>query len=433
MFAPIRNKLTLQYTMVMMMLMIAFIVTSSVGLLWILYQEERQDLQSFAEEEAREQAGMYKEQSGFFQLPSKQTDDLGQGAKIFYYVFDTNSQLAASEEPSRLIQDGVLLIIQKWNVADGEVKLKKFRLPNGDRAVVMLCSMKIYDGARLLGTVFVGEDISAYYHMLKMLLIMMVILSLVFLSIAAVAGHLLAGKAMVPIKQAFSRQREFVADASHELRTPLSIIQTSVEAVQTDNDQKLSAFSSQVLDDMKIEVRRMTRLVNDLLTLARADAGATNIIKETFDLVTMAEPLIRSMQPLAFEKNINLAMSGDESLHIMADRERISQLLLILIDNAIKYTPAGGKVDVLITRTRTTTVTILVNDTGEGISEQERKLIFERFYRIDKARSREEGGTGLGLPIAKWIVDVHDGKIKVESTPGKGSSFIVSLPMEYIH
>ncbi len=116
---------------------------------------------------------------------------------------------------------------------------------------------------------------------------------------------------------------------------------------------------------------------------------------------------------------------------IWADRERISQLLLILVDNAIKYTPAGGRVEVALTRTAPpkAAVTIAVHDTGEGIPENERKLIFERFYRIDKARSREEGGTGLGLSIAKWIVDVHGGKIKVESTPGKGSSFIVSLPL----
>jgi signal transduction histidine kinase len=430
MFTQIRNRLTLRYAMVMMLLMMAFIVTSSAGLLWILYQEERQDLRSFAEEEAREQAGMYKEKTGFFQLPSKETEDLDHGAKIFYYVFDTNSQLAASEEPSHVIRDGVLRIIHNWDAADGEAKLKKFRLPNGDRAVVMLCGMKIYDGSQLLGTVFVGEDISAYYHMLKMLLIMMVILSLVFLIIAAFAGHFLAGKAMVPIKQAFSRQREFVADASHELRTPLSIIQTSVEAVQIDNDQKLSPFSTQVLDDLKNEVRRMTRLVNDLLTLARADAGATNIIKEKFDLIAVAEPLIRSVQPLAAMKGLTLAMSGDEPLPIMADRERISQLLLILVDNAIKYTPDGGKVEVSLKRTATpkAAVTIAVHDTGEGIPEKDLKLIFERFYRIDKARSREEGGTGLGLSIAKWIVDVHGGKIKVESTPGKGSSFIVSLP-----
>ncbi len=431
MFEKIRNRLTLRYAMVMMLLMMAFIVVSAAGLLWILYQEERQNLRSFTEEEVWEQVGMYKEKGTFFQLPSKETEDSGRGSKIFCYVFDTNGQLSAAEEPDQLIQSGVLRIIYKWDAADGEVKLKKFLLDNGDRAVVMLCSMKIYDGSQPLGTVFVGEDISDYYRKLKILLIMMVVISIIFLFIAAFAGHLLAGQAMIPIKQAFFRQREFIADASHELRTPLSVIKLSVEAVQKDNDQRLSSFSVQTLDDMNSEVRRMAKMVTDLLTLARADAGATNIIKEKFNLAAMLEMLIRSVGPLAIVKEIKLVMRGEEMLPIMADRERISQLLLILLDNAIKYTPVGGKVDILLTRivTPKAAVMITVSDTGEGISEEDQKLIFERFYRVDKARSREEGGTGLGLSIAKWIVDIHEGEIKVESTLGKGSSFIVSLPL----
>lgn len=431
MFAKIRNRLTLWYVMVMLLIMTAFVIVSSAGVLWILYQEEKQDLLSFTEEEAREQAGMYKAGAGFFQLPPKETGDTEHGAKIFYYVFDTHGRMAASEEPAPIIREGTLRSIHEWDAPDGQVELKTFHLPNGDRAVVLLCRMKIYEGAQLLGSVFVGEDISAYYHMLKILLIMMITISLFFLIIAAFAGHILAGKAMIPIMKAFARQREFVADASHELRTPLSVIQTSIEAVQTDTDQKLSPFSVQVLDDMKSETRRMTRMVTDLLTLARADAGATNIIKAKFDLVEVAEPIIRSLQSLAAMKIVSLEMSGDASLPIIADRERISQLLLILVDNAIKYTPAGGRVEVSLTRAATpkSMVTIAVHDTGEGIPESEQAFIFERFYRIDKARSREEGGTGLGLSIAKWIADVHGGKIKVESTPGKGSTFIVNLPM----
>jgi two-component sensor histidine kinase len=431
MFTKIRNGLTLRYSIVMMLLMMAFIVVSSTGLLWILYREEQQDLRSFTEEEAREQAAMYKEKIAFFQLETKEAENVDTDGKIFYYVFDTNGQQAAAAEPARGIRTGVLTIIHNWNAQDGEVKLRKFYLPNGDRAVVMLCSMKIYDGPQELGTVFVGEDISSYYHMLKMLLIMMVVISILFLVIAAFAGHLLAGRAIIPIKQAFSRQREFVADASHELRTPLSILLTSVDAVQTDDDQNLSPFSTQVLDDMKNEIRRMTKIVTDLLTLARADAGATNIMKEKFDLAIVAEQVFRSLQPLAVVKGITLEMAGDATIPILADRERINQLLLILVDNAIKYTPAGGRVGVLLTTAAAPKpcVMITVHDTGVGIPETQRNLIFERFYRVDKARSREEGGTGLGLSIAKWIVDVHSGKIKVESAPGGGSSFVVTLPV----
>lgn len=434
MFTKIRNDLTFRYAMVMMLLLMAFIIVSSTGLLWILYREEGQDLQSFTEEEAREQAATYKEKAAFFQAELRETETTDTGAKIFYYVFDTNSQLAAAEEPIRDMRAEVLAIIDSWNAQDGEVKLKKFYLPNGERAVILLCSTTIYNGSQVVGSIFVGEDISSYYYMLKMLLFVMVAVSVLFLAIAVFVGHLLADRAMVPIRQAFFRQREFVADASHELRTPLSILLASVDVVKADDDQKLSVFSVQVLDDMKSEIRRMTKLVTDLLTLARADAGAASIIKEKFDISMAAEQVIRSLQPLAITKEIRLEKNGNTAISVFADRERISQLLLILVDNAIKYTPAGGQIDILLTRTAGPKpyVTLTVRDTGMGIPEEQQNLIFERFYRADKARAREEGGIGLGLPIASWIANVHGGKIKVESTPGKGSSFIVTLPIPFV-
>ncbi|WP_110956073.1 sensor histidine kinase [Anaerosinus massiliensis] len=431
MFTKTRKRLTLHYVTVMMLLMAAFIVMSSVGVFWILYQEEKHDLLSLAEEEAREQVRMYKEKDTYFESLTKKTKNNVDDEDVFYYVFDTKQQMTAAKEPAYVIRSGALGIISDWDVDDGDVAFRKIRLDNGDQAVVLLCSTKMYDGDQELGAVFMGEDVSVEYLILKMLFFVMVLVSIIFLIVAAFAEHLLARKAMTPIKQAFSRQREFTADASHELRTPLSVLQLSLEAVRNDDDQMLSSFSTQVLEDMNGEIHRMTKLITDLLTLARADAGTTNILKEKFDLIAMAEVLIRSVQPLAVVNEVKLKMQGEEVAFIMADRERINQLLLILIDNAIKYTPAGGEVTVLITRTTSPKpfVTIVVNDTGEGISEKDKTLIFERFYRVDKSRSREEGGTGLGLSIAKWIVDVHGGTIKVESTLGRGSSFIICLPI----
>lgn len=432
MFSKICTRLTLQYTSVMMLLLLGFIVVSYTGVFWILYREEQQDLQSIIEEEAREQAVMFKQQGVYFQLEAKdETDIPNTGAKIFYYVFDTNGNQVATEEPALELRANALKIIHDWDAQDGKVKLKKFYLPSGEMSVVIMCSMKIYDGNRILGTVFMGEDITDYYQTLKMLMIVMVTVALFFLLIAAFAGHSLAGRAIIPIKQSFSRQREFAADASHELRTPLSVLLTSVDAMQTDDENHLSPFSTQVLEDMKSEIRRMTKIVSDLLTLARADAGATNIITERFNLCAIVKQVVRTLQPMAIDKGIILELASSTNVCVVADRERIKQLLLILVDNAIKYTPSGGRVVILITTIAGPKpwVNITVRDTGVGIPEVQRDLIFERFYRVDKARLREEGGTGLGLAIAKWIVDSHGGEIKVESVPGVGSSFVVTMPM----
>lgn len=430
MFTRIRNRLTLQYTIVMMLVLVAFIVTSSAGLLWILYQEEHDDLLTFAEEKVRVQEEIYKENNTFFQPLRKEDTGSENGSKIFYYVFDVEHKLAAIEAPAVNLRKDILETIQVWEESAGEVKMKKFRLAGGEKGAVLMCSMPIRCDGKQVGTIFVGEDISEYYYMMKFFFIIMLLVSLVFSVITAVVGYFMAGRAMVPIQQAFHRQREFVADASHEIRTPLSIFQASVEVVECDSEQVLSPFSKQVLADMKGEIRRMTKLVADLLTLARADSGVSNIIKEQIDLAVFAESLVRSMQPLARKKDITLVLKRESSPMIMADRERLGQLFLILLDNAIKYTPHGGEVELTLMQTTSPRAAVVrVRDTGEGISAEEQKLIFKRFYRVDKVRSREQGGVGLGLSIAKWIVDAHRGKIKVESKVGEGSTFIVTLPL----
>lgn len=428
MFSEIRNRLTILYTVVMTIFLLVFIAVSYTGILWVLYREEQQDIQSFAEEEAREHITMLKQKQFKIELKDENKDTIG--GKIFFYVFDKQGQLVKAEKPVMKMRPKIQDIINGWNAMDGEGKIQKFHLVDGERTIIIMCSTPIYDGQELLGRVYVGEDITSYYELLKTLLIVLVVVSILFLLVAAFVGHLLAGWAIIPIKQSFSRQREFIADASHELRTPLSILLTSVEVVQTDDDNQLSPFSTQVLDDMKSEVKRMTKMVSDLLTLARADAGVTNVIKEKFDLHIVTQQIVRSFQPVADEKGLELGLDSGNTIVVFADRERISQLLLILVDNAIKYTPPGGKVDVLIRKVTGAKpgVSIIVQDTGLGITDIDTNLIFDRFYRVDKARSREEGGTGIGLSIAKWIVNAHGGTIRVESTVGRGSSFIVNLP-----
>lgn len=427
MFAEIRNRLTQLYVVVMTVFLISFIVVSYTGILWVLHREEQQDIRTIVEEEAREHVMLLKRKEVASSVAQNADND---GEKIFFYVFDKDGQLVDREDPEEKMRSKVEAIIANWKIPDGEGKIQKFYVADNERTIIIMCSMTIYDGQEVLGRVFVGEDITSYYQLLKSLLIVLVVVAILFIAAAAFVGHLLAGRAIVPIKQSFARQREFVADASHELRTPLSILLTSVDVVQTDDGNRLSAFSIQVLDDMKSEVRRMSKMVGDLLTLARADAGVSNVMKEKFDLITVSEQIIRSFQLVADEKGVALELDYQTPISVFADKERLSQLLLILIDNAIKYTSAGGQVKTEL-RTITgskPTVSITVQDTGVGIPDEHKKLIFDRFYRIDKARSREEGGSGIGLSIAKWIVDAHGGTIKVESTPGQGSSFVIQLP-----
>jgi signal transduction histidine kinase len=427
MFRKIRKRLTVLYTGVMAVFLVAFIAVSDIGVLWLLYDEEKQDILSFAEEEAKEVLPKFKPNLSGREpkLPSSDTA----GEKIFSYAFNKDGQLVDAQEPEPKMRDRVQKIILDWQDADGQGKIKKVLLPNGERAILIMCSKEIREQGEYLGRIYVGEDVTNYYQLLKDLLLVLIVISIFFIIIAALLGYMLAGRAIIPIMQSFARQRQFVADASHELRTPLSILLTSVEAVETDETNKLSSFSGQVLDDMKSEVRRMSKIVTDLLTLARADDGAANIIKVHFDVYTVIQQVIRSCQLAAEEKGLQLTFSGSETT-IFADRERINQLLLILVDNAIKYTPPGGRVYAAVRMTGGVKagINLIVEDSGIGIPDEHKAQIFDRFYRVDKARSREEGGSGLGLSIAKWIADAHGGTIKVENAAGGGSKFIVELP-----
>ncbi len=243
--------------------------------------------------------------------------------------------------------------------------------------------------------------------------------------VSGAGGLWLAGRALVPIKQALETQRRFVSDASHELRTPIAVVQANNELVLRHPDSTVEANLDQ-LEAIAGETEHMTRLVEDLLTLARADEGRITIAKMKLDFAEVVEEVTRDMGALAEMRGVELAAKCERS-EIHGDVQRLRQLVVILADNALKYTPAGGSVNVSCKRSGRK-VELRVTDTGPGIAPEHQKRIFDRFYRVDEARKRAAGGSGLGLAIAKWIVEAHHGRISVESTAGKGAAFVVRLP-----
>jgi len=223
------------------------------------------------------------------------------------------------------------------------------------------------------------------------------------------------------------RQRTFMADASHELRTPLSLIRASAEILQRHPEEPISAHRQEVEDIIR-ESERLARIVSQLLTLARADAGRLPLHREEVDLTQMARDAVRQLSPRLQEKGLEGEVVASGPVPLWGDAARLRELLFILLDNAIKFTPAGGRVEVRVAadgdRAR-----LEVADTGVGIEPQDLPRIFDRFYRADRARRRDEdGGAGLGLAIAKAIVEAHGGRIWAESEPGRGATFVTVLP-----
>ena len=223
------------------------------------------------------------------------------------------------------------------------------------------------------------------------------------------------------------RIQQFTADASHDLRTPLALIRTNAELAL--RRPRSEAEYRETLERILGASEETTRLIEALLTLARADLGAAQIQLEHAELTPLLHKAAQKAAVLALEKGLAFSESfPEEPLHLRADTVAIERLLLALLDNAVKYTPSGGQV-YFRARAEVEFAIIEVEDTGIGISERDTPRIFDRFFRADQARSREVPGSGLGLSIARWVVDSHYGSIEVTSRLGQGSLFHVRLPL----
>lgn len=227
------------------------------------------------------------------------------------------------------------------------------------------------------------------------------------------------------LETAFKRIVEFTADASHELRTPIAVIRTTAELMQEQRRTipEYEEANAQILS----EAERTSELIENLLTLARADSQAAQLFFSDLNLCEAVRDAVSGTASLAEAKSIHLsAKLSDEPAMVVGDRDAIRRLIIVLVDNAIKYSAPGSNILVSVDADQNLAI-IGVKDEGIGIADQDLPHIFERFYRTDKARSREMGGVGLGLSIAKWIADVHQANIKVESCLGKGSIFAVAF------
>jgi heavy metal sensor kinase len=227
------------------------------------------------------------------------------------------------------------------------------------------------------------------------------------------------------LEEAFERLRRFTADASHELRTPLTVIQ-SVGEVALQENLDAAAYRDRI-GSMLEEVGRLSRLIDSLLTLTRADAGALAVRRQEIDAVRLVAQAVEDMRPLAEEKRQDLSLSAGGPILVRADEATLRLAVVNLLDNAIKYTPASGRI-AADASLRDSEVVIEVSDNGPGIPAADADRIFDRFYRVDPSRTGQAGGAGLGLAIAKWAVETNGGRIELESRETGGSTFRLVLP-----
>ncbi|HGH7182731.1 HAMP domain-containing sensor histidine kinase [Bacillus luti] len=274
-------------------------------------------------------------------------------------------------------------------------------------------------------TIQIVRDITAEEEMLNTLFLILVIGCSIGSLCAIGIGFFLAGRALVPIQNSWEKQQQFVSDASHELRTPLAVIQSKTDVLFQSPSATIEEKAMDISTISK-ECRRLSKLVSNLLLLARSDSNQIEMDKKTFGLDKLLEEIVEPYKEIASYQEKEMILKVERDISFMGDRERIHQMMVILLDNAMKYTNEGGHIQIDCTQT-SGSIRIQVKDDGIGVKEDDIPKLFDRFYQGDKARSKSEGA-GLGLSIANWIVEKHYGKISVESQWGEGTCFEVILP-----
>ncbi|HUW22361.1 MAG TPA: HAMP domain-containing sensor histidine kinase [Candidatus Bathyarchaeia archaeon] len=257
----------------------------------------------------------------------------------------------------------------------------------------------------------------------------LILLNGIILGVSATAGYFLAGKTLKPIEEALEEQKRFIADASHELRTPLTALKTSMEVAL--RDKKLSTGEAKKVIKSNLEdINGLQSLSSNLLNLANLQGNGKNLVFESVDLSELIKNACRKILPLVKEKNIKIRTKAKKQ-EIKANKESLEGMLLIFLDNAVKYTPKAGRI-VITTESDKKNIVIKIKDTGIGIPSQDIPHIFDRFYRVDQSRCKTEvPGFGLGLSLAKKIIELHKGSVQVTSVLNKGTTFTIKLPLKH--
>lgn len=343
-------------------------------------------------------------------------------ARSVSFMIKTDDQWKITDTHSRFDMEDTfyteaLQKVDQNKVGDSERQTGQFALDGTDWAYVVDPSGD--------GHMIVFIDVTAQQGILTNLIYTFAVVGLVMLIVIYFLSRYFANRSIAPVREAFEKQKQFIGDASHELKTPLAIINTNADVLLA-NQEDTIANQAKWLHYIKSETERMTGLTNDLLYLTQMDDSRSTMIHAKFNMSDAVESIILPMEAVIFEKNISLDYNIEPNLTVHGNSEQIKQVILILLDNAVKYSGPKGSVNVTLQK-QNNDVMLAVSNTGEGIAPEHLDRIFDRFYRTDSSRARKHGGHGLGLAIARSIVDQHKGEVYARSVVGEGATFYVRL------
>lgn len=420
MFDKLKKRLTLIYTGIFSLIMVFVVaVTVAIGCISVLRTEKDMLIADIYDE--------WREWIGSGELPVDPA--LVKKGEMMSLMYDADGNIIIDQMTDSPYAAALTAIRASWPEPENETELLYFRDKNGTLHFFLAGGCTFWENGQIQARLYTFLNLEDYYDMAVDGMYFLFLLCAVCIMLAAGGGYYMAAKNIKPLEILFAREHEFAADASHELRTPLTVLSLGVESLQNDDESKLSGFAQEVLRDMQHETKYMSRLIEALLTLARGDEENTPLARAKVDLTEVAVKVCNKMRPLAAKKGLGLEYAAGDApqVFILGDKNKMEQLLIIFIDNAIKYSESGT-ITVTVDADSIHAV-IKVMDEGIGISESDAQKIFERFYRVDKARSRAAGGFGLGLNIARIIVVRHGGTVSVKPRSPHGSIFTVRLPL----
>lgn len=419
-FEKLRRQMTCVYAAIFGVLILLIVAAAYTFIWWEILAHEKDNLI----------AQIYHEGEEWVETREAPCSEAAiRSGKMFAYFVDADGATVVLNQLGNG-EAGQALLRHKgdWPKRLDSSRLLRMNGTSGERYRYLAAVAPVLDGDKRVGTLYMFKNMEFYYEAAYKTLFWLLCMALVLYMAACYFGYWLAGRNIRPISQMYARQKQFTADASHEMRTPLAVMKLAVQGLREDEDSRLGEFAKESVEMLDSEADRLSRLTENLMTLARSDEDNLPAYTEQVDMTALCHKVATQLALLAEQKQIVLKQEIQADLSVQGDELALSRLLIILLDNALKYSAAKTTVTLRGARVKEHLV-IEVRDEGCGISDEDKTRVFDRFYRVDKARSRTQGGLGLGLSLAWAIVHQHGGSIEAFDNQPQGTVMYVQLPL----
>lgn len=421
-FEHLRQRMTCIYAAIFGVLILLIVFAAYTFIWWNVLQHEKDELVAKIYHEAEEWVDSGEEPCSAVSVR--------EGSMLAYFVSPDGKTIVLDQLGQGKIREGLFKHRGDWPKKLDTARMLNNRVydEKGNAHRYLAALAPVLRGDKLEGHLYMFKDMEFYYQAAFTTLFKLLCVAVLLFALACYFGYWLAGRNIQPISEMYGRQMQFTADASHEMRTPLAVMALATQGLKEDEESRYSDFAKESIEMLQNETQRMSRLTENLMALARGDEGNAPVPMQMVNITELCARVGQQLKLLAQEKGIALRTHVDDSLELLGDETALNRLLIILLDNAIKYSPAATNIDFIVTKSKNN-VLFVVQDEGCGISDEDKEKVFDRFYRVDKARSRSQGGLGLGLSLAHAIVRQHQGEIRILDNKPCGTIMQVLLPL----